>query len=503
MIGLDGTIPFVGLFVLFIVLGFYGKYWRRGNLNNIHEWSLAGRKLGTALVFFLIGADIYTAYTFVAIPSGVFAKGSLYFFAIPYVALTFGIALVTMPRLWSLSREKGYITASDFAKDRFSSKALSILIAITGIISLLPYIALQIVGMQSVLTVMLSGTANSNTVEEISLLTAFVTLAAFTYTSGLRGATLTAVFKDILIWITVIALIVVVPLSIVGGFGTAFKDVKKQSYITLSDSLVPGYATLVLGSALALYLYPHAINGVLSSESAQKLRTSTALLPLYGVGLAIMALMGILVYAVPSAMNFLSHFPESSRGILVVPSLILYTMPGWFSGIALLGIFVGGLVPAAIMAMSQASLLTRNIIKEIKPNMPASSEIRITKISSTAFKFIALGFVFVVPATYAISLQLLGGILIVQILPAVFFGLYVKSSLRKEPLIVGLLVGIFSGIYMVEYTNNFGALTSSLFHTTFGSLYVAVIALVFNLIISFGGSAIMNKTRLVLYHQKK
>jgi SSS family solute:Na+ symporter len=502
MIGLDGTIPFVGLFVLFIVLGFYGKYWRRGDLNNVHEWSLAGRKLGTALVFFLIGADIYTAYTFVAIPSGVFAKGSLYFFAIPYVALTFGIALVTMPRLWSLSREKGYITASDFAKDRFSSRALSILIAITGIISLLPYIALQIVGMQSVLTVMLSGTANSNTVEEISLLIAFVILAAFTYSSGLRGATLTAVFKDILIWITVIALIVVVPLSIVGGFGTA-KDVKKQSYITLSDSLVPGYTTLVLGSALALYLYPHAINGVLSSESAQKLRTSTALLPLYGVGLAIMALMGILVYAIPSAMNFLSHFPESSRGILVVPSLILYTMPGWFSGIALLGIFVGGLVPAAIMAMSQASLLTRNIIKEIKPSMPASSEIRITKISSTAFKFIALGFVFVVPATYAISLQLLGGILIVQILPAVFFGLYVKSSLRKEPLIVGLLVGIFSGIYMVEYTNNYGALTSSLFHTTFGSLYVAVIALVFNLIISFGGSAIMNKTRLVLYHQKK
>lgn len=500
MIGFDGTIPFVGLFVLFIVLGFYGKYWRRGDLNHVHEWSLAGRRLGTALVFFLIGADIYTAYTFVAIPSGVFAKGSLYFFAIPYVGLTFGVALVTMPRLWSLSREKGYITASDFVKDRFSSKILSILIAMTGIISLLPYIALQIVGMQSVLTVMLSGTANSHTVEEISLLIAFVILAAFTYTSGLRGATLTAVFKDILIWITVIALIVVVPLSIGGGgggFATAFKNVKNQSYITLPESLVPGYTTMVLGSALALYLYPHAINGVLSSESAQKLRTSTALLPLYGVGLAIMALMGILVYAVPSAMNFLSHFPESSRGILVVPSLILYTMPGWFSGIALLGIFVGGLVPAAIMAMSQASLLTRNIIKEIKPNMPASSEIRITKISSTAFKFVALGFVFIVPATYAISLQLLGGILIVQILPAVFFGLYVKSSLRKEPLIVGLLVGIFSGIYMVEYTNNFGALTSSLFHTTFGSLYVAVIALVFNLIISFGGSAIMNKKRLL------
>ncbi len=492
MIGLDVTIAFVALFVVFIFLGFYGKYWRSGNLNHVHEWSLAGRRLGTTLVFFLIGADLYTAYSFVAIPSGIFAKGSLYFFAIPYVMLTFGVALVTMPKLWTLSRERGYITASDFVKDRFSSKTLAIMIAITGIVAELPYIALQIVGMQSVLTVMLAGATNSQTVQEISLLIAFVILAAFTYTSGLRGATLTAVFKDFLIWITVIVVIIAVPISI-GGFGNAFKEVK-ENYVTVPDSLVPSYATLVLGSALALYLYPHAVNGVLSAESAQKLRKSTALLPLYGVGLAILALMGILVYGVPQAMNFLSGFPESTRGILVVPSLILYTMPGWFSGVALLGIFIGGLVPAAIMAMAQANLLTRNIIKEIKPNLSASSEIKITKISSTIFKFVALGFVFTVPATYAISLQLLGGILIAQILPAVFFGLYVKS-LRKLPLIVGLLVGIVSGIYMVAVANNFGPLSSSLFKTAFGPLYIAVIALAFNLAISFGGSAILNKSR--------
>lgn len=490
MIEGDAIVAFVTLFVVFIALGFYGKYWRRGDLNHVHEWSLAGRKLGTTLVFFLIGADLYTAYSFVAIPSGVFAKGALYFFAIPYVMLTFGVALVTMPKLWTLAREKGYITASDFVKDRFGSPALAVMIAITGIVAELPYIALQIVGMQSVLTVMLAGTANAQIVEEISLLISFIILAAFTYTSGLRGATLTAVFKDVLIWITVIVVIIAVPLSI-GGFNHAFNQVK-PNYITLSPSIVPAYATLILGSALALYLYPHAINGVLSSESAQKLRNSTALLPLYGVGLAILALMGILVFAVPGAMHFLSGFPESSRGILVVPSLIRFTMPGWFSGIALLGIFVGGLVPAAIMAMAQANLLTRNIIKEFKPNLGSSSEIRITKISSTVFKFVALGFVFIVPATYAISLQLLGGVLIVQILPAVLFGLYVRR-LKKIPLIAGLLFGIGSGIYMVEAANNFGTLTVSLFSSPFGPIYIAVISLAINLAIAFGGSYLTHK----------
>jgi solute:Na+ symporter, SSS family len=113
------------------------------------------------------------------------AKGSFYF--LTYAAVAFGVALVTMPRLLALSKEKGYITGSDFIKDRFASPTLSILIAITGIVSLLPYIASQIVAMQSVLIVMLSGTTNSHTIEEVALLVSFVILAAFTYTSGLRG----------------------------------------------------------------------------------------------------------------------------------------------------------------------------------------------------------------------------------------------------------------------------------------------------------------------------
>jgi hypothetical protein len=51
LIGFDGLTPFIALFVLLIGQGFYGKYWRRGDIDNVHEWALAGRKLGTALVF--------------------------------------------------------------------------------------------------------------------------------------------------------------------------------------------------------------------------------------------------------------------------------------------------------------------------------------------------------------------------------------------------------------------------------------------------------------------
>ncbi|MDG6999706.1 MAG: sodium:solute symporter [Nitrososphaerota archaeon] len=483
---------FVVLFAVFVFLGFYGSRWRKGDLGQMHEWALAGRRLGSTLVFFLVGADLYTAYTFVAVPSGVFASGSLYFFAVPYVAITFGVALAFMPKLWTVSKQNGYITGSDFVKDRFKSRLLAVLIAITGIVAVLPYIALQIVGMQAVLAAMLYGVGGATqNVEEISLIVAFVILAAFTFTSGLRGATLTAVFKDILIWFTVIVTIAAV-VSQIGGFGTAFANVK-PNYVTLPSSLVSGYATLVLGSALALYLYPHAVNGVLSAENEHKLRLSTSFLPLYGIGLALLALFGILIYSEPTALSFLNHFPAATRGIYVVPSLIINALPGWLAGIALLGVFVGGLVPAAIMAIAQANLLTRNIIKELKPNLTQKGEASIAKWASAAFKFIALGFVFAAPATYAIQLQLLGGILIIQLLPSLFIGLY-TDWFKKEALILGLLGGIVSGIYMaIEANMKFGALKTSLFSTTFGSLYIAIIAVGINLLITIAVSSVIPK----------
>lgn len=486
MAGLDPlTIPFfLVFFAAFVFLGFYGSRWRRGDMTHLHEWALAGRRLGVWLAFFLVGADLYTAYTFVAVPSGVYAKGALYFFAVPYVAITFAIALLFMPKLWAVAKEKGYVTGSDFVRDKFSSRWLSMLIAITGIVALLPYIALQIVGMQAVLASILvaGGYGASSTVEELALVVAFIILAAFTFTSGLRGAALTAVFKDVIIWVSVIAVIAAVFIQLGGNFGAAFSGLA-ANYVTVPNSLVPGYFTLVLGSGLALYLYPHAVTGVLSAESVKKLRMSTSLLPFYGLGLAFLALFGILIYAEPTAKAFLGNFPASSQGIYVVPSLMLNVLPGWLAGICLLGVFVGGLVPAAIMAIAQANLLTRNIIKEYMPNMAHETETRIAKWASAAFKFIALGFVFVVPATYAIQLQLLGGVLIIQLLPAMFLGLF-TSRLKKEGLIIGLLAGLFSGVYLALAANNYGSLTTSLFSTPFGPLYIAVIALTINLILA-------------------
>ena len=506
MLAIDGIVAFLALFVVFVFLGFYGGRWRRGDMGDLSEWALAGRRLGTGLVWFLVGADLYTAYTFISVPSGVYAgfhnlpgTGSLYFFAVPYVALTFGIAIVVMPKLWKVSHEHGYITSADFVRGTFDSRTLAMLVAVVGIIAELPYIALQIVGMQAVLAAMLAGIGDVTTIAEVSLIISFIVLAAFTYTSGLRGVTLTAVMKDLLIFLGIIAVLAVVVAS--GGFGAAFHTATTslspypglnagkapEVYPTLPAVLINAYWSTFLISAVALYLYPHAINGVLSAQDPEKVRKSTSLLPFYGLGLGALAMFGVLAWGNAAAQTFLKQFPLAgtgvTQGLLVVPAMILSTLPSWFAGVALLGIFIGGLVPAAIMAISQANLLTRNIIKEFKPNLTPRGETTISKWASVVFKFIALAFVFVVASTYAIQLQLLGGIIIVQTMPAVFLGLFFRR-MNKHSLIVGLLAGEFVGIYLVELKNSFGILYSSTYAVNpWGLLYIGLIALAVNLAI--------------------
>jgi Na+/proline symporter len=194
------AVVFIVLFVVFAILGFGGARFRKADLNQLFEWGLAGRRLGSILQFFLQGADWYTAYSILAVPSAVFALGAYGFFGVAYQAMVFTFAMVFVPKLWEWSRKNGYITGSDFIKDRFGSTALGIYTAAIGIAALIPYIALQIVGLQVILASMLVGTASAQLANEVGLIIAFIILAGFTYTSGLRGATLGAVLKDILVW---------------------------------------------------------------------------------------------------------------------------------------------------------------------------------------------------------------------------------------------------------------------------------------------------------------
>ena len=444
-------IVFVLFFGAVTILGFASSRWRRGDLGLLSEWGLAGGRFGTVVTWFLLGGDLYTAYTFVAVPALAFGAGAIAFFAVPYTILVYPFVFVVFPRLWSVSRKHGYITAADFVSGRFGNRSLALAVAVTGIVATMPYIALQLVGIEVVIAAM--GLHASGFVGELPLIIAFVILAAFTYTSGLRAPAAIAIVKDIMIYITVIAAIVVIPIQL-GGFGNIFAAVPPAKLILPQPGagtfgLYSGFATLAFGSALALFLYPHAVTGVLSSASRHAIRRNSALLPTYSILLALIALLGFMALAagVGKAPEFAALFKQYGPNF-AVPALILHAFPSWFAGFAFAAIGIGALVPAAIMSIAAANLYTRNIYRAyIRPDCSPAQESQMAKWVSLVVKFGALLFIIALPQQYAIQLQLLGGVWIVQTLPAVILGLYTRW-LEPRALLLGWAAGIASGTWM-------------------------------------------------------
>lgn len=220
---------FIFFFLAVTVMGFLAARWRKAENASLDEWGLGGRSFGTWVTWFLLGGDLYTAYTFVAVPAAIYAAGAAGFFAVPYTILVYPLIFTFLPRLWSVSHKHGYVTTSDFVRGRFGSKGLSLAVAVTGILATMPYIALQLVGIQAVLDVMgVGGGENTNWfIKDLPLLIAFAVLAAYTYSSGLRAPALIAFVKDGLIYLVIAVAIIYIPIKL-GGFDDIFAGASEK-----------------------------------------------------------------------------------------------------------------------------------------------------------------------------------------------------------------------------------------------------------------------------------
>ncbi len=429
----------IALFLVVTVMGFVAARWRRAeDLMHLDEWGLGGRNFGTWVTWFLLGGDLYTAYTFVAVPALMFGAGAAGFFAVPYTVVIYPLVFLVVVRLWSVSHVRGFVTPADFVRSRFDSPGMALLVALTGIVATMPYIALQLVGIEAILKAM-------GVEGELPLIVAFVILALYTYNSGLRAPALIAFVKDTLIYLTIIVAAIVIPVRLGGWeaiFGAAEEKFSAGAGVLLPATGQLGYATLALGSALALFLYPHTITGVLAASGRDVLKRNMSALPLYSLALGLIALLGFMAIAAGVT-------PIGGDGNTVVPVLFQQMFPSWFAGIAFAAIGIGALVPAAIMSIAAANLFTRNIYKEfLKKDATPRQEAQVAKIVSLVVKFGAVAAILFIDPQFSIDLQLIGGVIILQTLPAVALGLYTRWF-HRGGLIAGWFAGMAAGLVLL------------------------------------------------------
>ena len=470
---------FCFFFVLVTIAGFWAVRWRRPShgLASLEEWGLAGRTFGTWITWFLIGGDLYTAYTVIAVPAALYGAGAMGFFALPYATLAYPYMMLVLPRLWRVCHRHGYVTFADFVAGRYGNRWLTVAIALTGVLALMPYIALQLVGIRVVIAAMgIHG--------EWPLFTAFIILAAYTYSSGLRAPAVIAIVKDLMLYIMVLAALIILPIKL-GGYqhifeaaNTALATHIPSATTSLRQGQFLGYSTLAVGSAIALLLYPHTATAVLSASSANVVRRNAAMLPAYSFLLGLIALLGYVALAAGI---------QTKDTSAAVPLLLLKMFPEWFAGFCLAAIAIGALVPAAIMSIAAANLFTRNLYGTFaRRAMQPHEESNMAKIVSLAVKFGALAFILWLPTPYAIQMQLLGGIWMAQLFPSVVIGVFTRWF-HPWALVIGWLAGMASGTAMAASLS----LKSSVYPLHLPSrlggtwtMYAAIPALLLNLSLS-------------------
>ena len=353
----------------------------------------------------------------------------------------------------------------------------------------MPYIALQLAGMKTVFAQIGGGFEAHDGLPALTV--AFVLLAAYTYTSGLRAPALIAFVKDTLIYATVIAAIVVIPAKL-GGWGHVFSASQaalaarpKPSSIFLAPSQYFTYATMAFGSALSLFIYPHSITSVLSAKSKEVLRRNAALLPIYSLLLGLLALLGYCALAAGI------HLPQSATSN-VVPLLFRRFFPEWFAGVADAAVVIGALVPAAIMCIGAANLFASNVFAEFSTQRPPG-ETRVAKLLTLGMCAAALAVIFFVRVPYVIDFQLLGGALMLQIFPAFVLGLWTRA-LHPKALLAGWACGLVASCAMAYATGFNANFTVVAFG---GSLtgFIALYALVVNLVVSLGGTVLLRDAK--------
>jgi SSS family solute:Na+ symporter len=373
----------------------------------------------------------------------------------------------------------------------------------------MPYIALQLVGIQAVLEV--TGLGGSSVLaRDLPLLISFAVLAAYTYSSGLRAPAMIAFVKDIQIYIVIAVAVIYLPMKLGGWHGIFDAAQTKMAAPSAANPKVPtgafipspaqhwAYASLALGSAMALFMYPHCVTATLSSKDRSTGRRNAAILPAYSLLLGLLALLG---YVAIKAGTKPIGLDGKANPQLVIPQLFADSFPSWFTGVAFGAIAVGALVPAAIMSIAAANLFTRNIYKAyLKPGATDAQEAKVSKIVSLITKLGALLFVLALDKQNALNFQLLGGMWILQTLPAIVFGLFTRWC-HRWALLAGWAAGMIYGTVI-----SYGSCTQCTLRPFANSLaivpglgdagYIGLTALVLNIAVVIVLSAILNAAKL-------
>ena len=431
------TVTF-GIVVVSSVVAIYAGTRRKMSLE---QWTVGGRSFGVLLVWLLMAGEVYTTFAFLGASGWAYSRGAPALYILAYLTLAYVVSFFMAPRIWEVGRKYGMQTQSDFFEKRYGSKYLAAFVSLVGIAFIIPYLQLQLTGLGIIVEMASYGGVSKSAAMIIS----FALVAAFVYSSGLRGVAWISIVKDLLMLFAVVFIGIALPYMYFGGIDKMFDVLiaAKPAHLVLPGSTkVMGdswFISTVLLTSLGFYMWPHLFGVIFSARSGNTLRRNAVFMPLYTITLPFIFLVGFTALLV---------VPGLSNGDLSLLTVVQKSFPAWFLGIIGAAGALTAMVPAAVLILAAATLFAKNFWRPvISPGMSDDQVATLAKALVVVVTAIAL-YLAIYSSSSLVSLLLTGYSGVTQFFPGVTLGLFWKR-VTMPGVFAGLVVGVATVLYLM------------------------------------------------------
>lgn len=422
--------------LLALVLGLAA---RRGHDMQLEGWTVGNRGFGTAFVFLLLAGEIYTTFTFLGASGYAYGLGAPAYYILAYGTIGYVLSYFMLPPIWRYARLLHLVSQPDFFAAKFASPGLGLLVAVVGIVALIPYLVLQFTGLGVIVEVASYGSIPKS----VAVIAGAAVVTLYVIVSGIRGSAWTSVVKDISIIAVAVFLGLYLPFHYHGGVSAMFAELDHAkpgflSFAPTGKSLSWFVSTVVL-TALGFFMWPHSFAACFTARNTNIFRRNAALLPLYQLVLLFIFFVGFAaVLVVPGLKGAATN--------MALLKIAVAAFPPWFVGVIGATGVLTALVPGSLILMTAATLCARNIVALLRPAQSDAETALIAKCLVPVVAIVAVYFAIAGSSTI-VALLLMGYAFVTQLFPALIASLLPRNPVSKEGAAAGILAGLVAVVY--------------------------------------------------------
>jgi len=444
----------------------------RGRDMNLQQWSLGGRSFGTVFMFVLLAGEIYTTFSFLGASGWAYSKGAASYYILAYQILAYILSYFLLPKIWRYAQGKKLLSQPHYFGSRYDSPALAILVAIVGVLALIPYLLLQFKGLGIIVSIASYGSISSTTAIWIGATVA----AIYVIVSGMHGVVWNAIVKDIMILSVVVFLGFYLPFHYYGNYEGMFNAIHsaKPQFLLFPEK---GFSTIwfqstVLLTAAGFFMWPHTFGCVLSSKNERSFRRNAVILPLYSLLILFAMFAGFsAILQVPGLAG-----PDTDLAMLKIS---VQTFDPWFVGVIGAAGLLTALVPSSLILTTASTIIANDIYRAGFDRQ--ATDARINFVARLCVPIIAL---IVVTLTLSggstiVALLLMGYSIVTQLFPAIFFSLGKHNPITRQGAFCGILVGVII-VAVITLTKSTIAQLFPFLPEPMQDLNIGLVALIFN-----------------------